>query len=740
MISKECNILRQKYGITSTDELFKFHHTNKNDAAFIHIPKTAGALIDQNLGMHIRKEKYYFSLQHGSCTSNKFNNKCDTNPGCVCSNWHVPPRYFYPNAYEDVGTFCVVRNPVDRLVSQFKMNALHKLKGASSIQLISSLNRYIISALRNEKDNYFRSLKNDSFAEDCHVVAQYEYVWDQYGHRTCDHILKYETYNIFDDVNHILDHYKQPTRRMNTTAERVTHHTQSDISRANISNTILQIVKEYYWKDMCLFGYDSSIAPPSKILSDVILGPHGSNHITNILDEKVLSQSISHPQSHPPEFLEYRNRDENCGDIEDMRVISRVKGVVSEECQKLKQLYATSAVTDKDNTIDTDKELELVLLPIPNSVGMKANYKASTNPSPSQLDNNYNTYSYDLSHGNCNNTRFNRHCSVNMACMCDAKHVPVRYRNPIANPSPESTQDIVKPKPEDTTTAAASTTKTTVCIVMHPVTRMIRASVSELHIANPTVMNVHLYHMCDNIHKKWAYNCNRLAQYEYVWDQYGHRTCDHILKYEDIQSKHHLGQLLGDLTNTNDKNTIHSNRNHLAIEELINNTDIEWELKPPPLLLDHLYSLYNITDIVIERVSSYYWRDMCLFDYDTDTSPYEQHSGSYNYRNTNDGCSVHHRRRLGFDTSSNSSYTYTATSTPSYTSIGSMRGAATSAGADTNAEWGEHSHSHGHSYSHVGDIHYLPIPILILLLYVISMCLLVMKSCSFSVWYRKNCI
>jgi hypothetical protein len=35
----------------------------------------------------------------------------------------LPPRYLKPNPFDGTQTFCVVRDPLDRMLSEFKMDA-----------------------------------------------------------------------------------------------------------------------------------------------------------------------------------------------------------------------------------------------------------------------------------------------------------------------------------------------------------------------------------------------------------------------------------------------------------------------------------------------------------------------------------------------------------------------------------------------------------------------------------------
>ena len=88
----------------------------------LHIPKNAGATI----------EIWWRRDAHPKTTISR----------CRMSPWHTPPRFMDPNLYVANSTFCILRDPVDHLVSEYKM--IHRsgdlLEGSRGSQ---SLNRWI---------------------------------------------------------------------------------------------------------------------------------------------------------------------------------------------------------------------------------------------------------------------------------------------------------------------------------------------------------------------------------------------------------------------------------------------------------------------------------------------------------------------------------------------------------------------------------------------------------------------
>lgn len=46
---------------------------------------------------------------------------------CKCPGWHVAPRFYVPSVFEGKSTFCFVRDPLERLVSEWKMEDFRHL-------------------------------------------------------------------------------------------------------------------------------------------------------------------------------------------------------------------------------------------------------------------------------------------------------------------------------------------------------------------------------------------------------------------------------------------------------------------------------------------------------------------------------------------------------------------------------------------------------------------------------------
>lgn len=189
----------------------------------LHIPKTAGATLEHLLGR--REERGPNVLKNGSCVF-----------------WHTPPRFLKPNQYKRERTFCVVRDPLDRLLSEFKMKHAHALN--SSHAAVAFMKSIISSAKKFA--NPVMVSKN------CHLWPQHLYVWDEEGKCTCQHVLRYE--KLEKDFDSLMESLGS-SFRMKDNPFRQQHHQSSRLTVRDIPADVAKQVRATYSKDMVLLGY-----------------------------------------------------------------------------------------------------------------------------------------------------------------------------------------------------------------------------------------------------------------------------------------------------------------------------------------------------------------------------------------------------------------------------------------------------------------------------------------------------
>lgn len=166
--------------------LVLFDCSQRKSLVFLHIPKNAGTSIESIAKMH--------SMFWGANRIRSRNAiERQTMPdGEKCSAWHVPPYLFKGSMYKNSEIFCVVREPHDRIVSEYRWRARQGLlKGCSD----QALNRWA--------QKQVKMLPRQRFHSDCHFIPQIDYVWNPKTHeQTCHHVLTMKS--LSGDFNNLM--------------------------------------------------------------------------------------------------------------------------------------------------------------------------------------------------------------------------------------------------------------------------------------------------------------------------------------------------------------------------------------------------------------------------------------------------------------------------------------------------------------------------------------------------------
>lgn len=137
----------------------------------MHIPKNGGTFVETLLGW--REDRPHWP--EGVHVAADF---------AGCPPWHVPPRHLDPNPYAAGETFCVARDPVARLVSEFKQQHL-LVPGRDHAEALAA---WLFLTLDTVVDRP-RALA-------CHLVPQADFVFGRDGARTCDVILPFSNLSL----------------------------------------------------------------------------------------------------------------------------------------------------------------------------------------------------------------------------------------------------------------------------------------------------------------------------------------------------------------------------------------------------------------------------------------------------------------------------------------------------------------------------------------------------------------
>ena len=214
---------------------------------FLHIPKNAGTAVSKVLGHPYTKKPPSVTPANGYNCSDTDEQQGST---CLCSFHHIPPRHIRPKIYSNRPLLCVCRDPVDKILSKYKMDGWATQRSIT----VDGASEWITARLAA-----IHTMRGDSF---CHVMPQYEFIWDEDGARTCQHVVRFED-NVAQSVNKLLDAYSQSSqqqqRRMKLRGPRVgdgtIRHPLTNLSVLDLPLKVAASVRRFYWRDYCLLGY-----------------------------------------------------------------------------------------------------------------------------------------------------------------------------------------------------------------------------------------------------------------------------------------------------------------------------------------------------------------------------------------------------------------------------------------------------------------------------------------------------
>jgi hypothetical protein len=201
---------------------------HKHKLIMIHIPKTGGEAVNK-----------YMGCGPGVFVNERPNRRClygITKDYCLqhltCQQM-LDKGFVTPEIFNSYHKFAIVRNPYDRLVSEFCWTGHKKFyqKHATFEEFIKDLP----NLMKLEKYAHFR--------------PQNEFIYDSDGNLMVDEVLRFE--NFGTEVKQLLNKYGVKAN----TKKRV-NSTRRGKSDDYYTDELREIVREHYRKDFELFGYD----------------------------------------------------------------------------------------------------------------------------------------------------------------------------------------------------------------------------------------------------------------------------------------------------------------------------------------------------------------------------------------------------------------------------------------------------------------------------------------------------
>lgn len=229
--------------------------------ALIHIPRTGGTSIEE-CTVDEAYTKFTWGNRHAP-----FHVRQKMDGNIVCWGQHVPPDMF--PFYDGKETFCVVRDPHERLISEFGFN--QEFYEQNQHCDIDSMNRDLLNWLSDVKGipspNSMARSKPSPYSRDCHMLPQsaFVYGWDpevnvvDRQRKRCKHLLRFE--RLADDFNAFMQARGYPYRlsdhkRSNSTKKSMrSNKACSALKRNNLTADVKALLYDVYKDDFELFGY-----------------------------------------------------------------------------------------------------------------------------------------------------------------------------------------------------------------------------------------------------------------------------------------------------------------------------------------------------------------------------------------------------------------------------------------------------------------------------------------------------
>ena len=225
---------------------------------FIHITKCGGEVVEQ-----IGKEKS--SISWGKFDSEYEEGIKSAPPPWSMSWWLYPPQYmedsYLARVLEKYDFFTVVRNPYDRIVSEYYC----KWGGpVVKSQNVEDFNQFLNERLQKLKYDIQNNAKLEG-----HYIPQHMYLFSKSGESICNNIIKFE--NMISEFNELMERYSydfirmeenefSPTHIDHIRSHKNPHHSQGQSQRhfmvQDLSPENVELVRELYREDFELLGYD----------------------------------------------------------------------------------------------------------------------------------------------------------------------------------------------------------------------------------------------------------------------------------------------------------------------------------------------------------------------------------------------------------------------------------------------------------------------------------------------------
>lgn len=150
------------------------------------------------------------------------------------SLWHIPLKYFEENPYANHNVFAVIRNPFERVVSEFHCAHFGYHDLHCSV----------------EKFNHWLVKKIEENTGSDHFAPQSNYIFDDQGAPLVEHLIRYES--IDSDFYDLMRRYDLPVKLNRKDNSKSDRH---PFTIEDLSQQTREKIFEYYRDDFELLGF-----------------------------------------------------------------------------------------------------------------------------------------------------------------------------------------------------------------------------------------------------------------------------------------------------------------------------------------------------------------------------------------------------------------------------------------------------------------------------------------------------
>jgi len=235
--------------------LFSERNSTNYKIELIHIPKTGGSALGRSA---IEKNVTwgYYNFQKYDDAPFVFDPQ-DSSRGIPF--WHLPLQLFekIPSEFdvsyydEDTDVFVVVRNPYERLVSEYRYTmGFNRLQNYTA----AYMNQYLLELLQQKPNK-------DFYIEQGHYIPQYNYVFNGNGRRMVNHILRFD--HLIEDFAKLVNLYPKYLKGVKLSSKRKLQNQDRSLSVDDLSKEVLELTEFVYAKDFEYFGFDKITENPN---------------------------------------------------------------------------------------------------------------------------------------------------------------------------------------------------------------------------------------------------------------------------------------------------------------------------------------------------------------------------------------------------------------------------------------------------------------------------------------------